>query len=304
MITNSMKHVKKLGIYSFIIIIFFSSCRKSVLNMQEVPYLDTSVHHYDTINTHIDSTDDGNMLMGNLSNAVADTIQPDNYLMVKQYYALSYNRSRSIPNWVSWHVKLADLGTITRQDDFRADSSLPPSWFYADETSYFNSGFDRGHNCPSGDRTSTVAANSSTFLMTNMIPQAPYLNQQTWGLLEDSIRQLVHKGNEVFVIMGSYGSGGTGNNGSATAIANGKVTVPANVWKVIVVIPDGSQDLIRVSASTRVIAVNTPNINTVNRNWKLYRTSVDNIEALTGYNILSNVTPSIQQTIESKIDNL
>ncbi|WP_255412675.1 DNA/RNA non-specific endonuclease [Chitinophaga sp. S165] len=38
---------------------------------------------------------------------------------------------------------------------------------------------DRGHNCPSADRTSTTA-NSSTFLMTNMIPQAPQNNQQTW----------------------------------------------------------------------------------------------------------------------------
>lgn len=299
-----MNQVNKLAFYSFIIIIFFSSCRKSVINADNVPYLDTSIHHFDTSNSNIDSTDDGNMLMGNLSNALLDTIQPDNYLMVKTFYSLCYNRSRGIPNWVSWHVKLADLGTITRQDDFRADSSLPPSWFYVDETSYLNSGFDRGHNCPSGDRTSTVAANSSTFLMTNMIPQAPYLNQQTWGLLEDSIRQLVHNGNEVFVIMGSYGSGGIGNNGAATAIANGRITVPANVWKVIVVIPDGNQDLSRVNASTRVIAVNTPNINTVNRNWKVYRTSVDNIEALTGYNILSNVAPSVQQIIEPKIDNL
>ena len=96
-----MNHVKKLGIYSFIIIIFFSSCRKSVINFEELPYLDTSIHHFDTLSTHIDSTDDGNMLMGNLSNASKDTIQPDNYLMEKIYYLLSYNRSRCIPNWVS-----------------------------------------------------------------------------------------------------------------------------------------------------------------------------------------------------------
>ena len=261
-----MNQVNKLAFYSFIIIIFFSSCRKSVTNVDDVPYLDTSIHHFDTVNTHIDSTDDGNMLMGNISNAVADTIQHDNYLMVKPYYSVCYNRSRSIPNWVSWHIKITDLGTVTRQDDFRADSSLTQSWFHVDETSYLNSGFDRGHNCPSADRTSTILANSSTFLMTNMIPQAPNLNQQTWAMLEDSIRQLVYNGNEVFIIMGSYGKGGTGNNGSATAIANGRITVPAYVWKVIVVIPAGNQDLSRVSASTRVIAVNTPNINTVNRN--------------------------------------
>ncbi len=37
---------------------------------------------------------------------------------------------------------------------------------------------------------------------------------------------------------------------------------------------------------------------------QIKHTSVDNIEAFTGYNILSNITPSIQQIIESKIDNL
>ena len=129
-------------------------------------------------------------------------------------------------------------------------------------------------------------------------------DQQTWAVLEDSIRQLVIYGNEVFVIMGSYGNGGIGNNGWASTISNGRVAVPANVWKVVVVIPNGNDDLRRINNTTRVIAVNTPNINTVNRNWKLYRTSVDDIEALIGFNILSNVSGSVQQIIESKVDTL
>lgn len=294
----------RIGCISILLLLLFSSCRKSLIITQDVPYLDTTIKHTDTTSTIIDSTDDGNMLMGNCSNAKADTTQFNNYLMVKAYYALSYNRSRSIPNWVSWHVQLSDLGTVTRQDDFRADSSLPFTWYKVQDSSYQNSGFDRGHNCPSADRTNTIAANSSTFLMTNMIPQAPVLNQQTWAIMEDSIRQLVQNGNEVFVIMGSYGNGGIGSNGSANAIASGTIAVPSNVWKVVVVLPNGNQDLKRVNAATRVIAVNAPNINTVNRNWKLYRTSVDAIEVLTGCNILSNLSGVLQQNLESKIDNL
>ena len=50
-------------------------------------------------------------------------------------------------------------------------------------TSYSGSGFDRGHNCPSADRTGSTADNTATFLMTNMMPQAPTNNQQTWAHL-------------------------------------------------------------------------------------------------------------------------
>jgi endonuclease G len=43
-------------------------------------------------------------------------------------------------------------------------------------------------------RTASVAANSETFLMTNMIPQAPVNNQQTWANLEAYGRTLVSQG--------------------------------------------------------------------------------------------------------------
>jgi endonuclease G len=170
-------------------------------------------------------------------------------------------------------------------------------------SSYSGSGFDRGHNCPSADRTGSVADNSATFLMSNMMPQAPKNNQQTWASLENYCRSLVDAGNELYIICGSYGRGGTGTNGYATTIDNGNVTVPSNCWKVIVVIPDGSSDASRVSTSTRVIAINTPNTTSINSTWGGYRTSVDAIEQATGYDLLSAVPTSIQSTIESRTDS-
>jgi len=222
---------------------------------------------------------------------------------VRTYYALSYNRDRGEPNWVSWHVQASDLGSTARQDDFRADNTLPVSWYHVQNTSYSGSGFDRGHNCPSADRTSTVTANSATFLMTNMIPQAPNNNEQTWANMENYIRTLVNGGDEVYIIMGSYGTGGTGSSGTLNSVDNGHVNVPSNVWKVVVVLTNGSGDLSRVTTSTRVIAVNTPNINTINSDWKQYRTSVDAIEAATGYDLLSSVPASVQSVIEAQVDN-
>lgn len=247
--------------------------------------------------------DDDNMLLGNPSNALADISSENNYLMVKTYYSLSYSRSRGTPNWVSWHIQSADLGTQARSNDFRADITLPAGWYQVQNSSYSGSGFDRGHNCPSGDRTSTADANSATFLMTNMMPQAPNNNQQTWANLENYTRSLVNAGNEVYVIDGSYGQGGTGSLGGVTnTINNGNVTVPSNIWKIVVVLPAGNNDLNRINGATRVIAVNTPNINSINSDWTQYKTTVRDIENVTGYNLLSSLRVSLQDSLETRRD--
>ncbi len=243
--------------------------------------------------------------MGNPSGAVTSTNAPTNYLMEKPQYALSYHRDKGIPNWVSWHVDASWLGSTPRQNDFRADNTLPTDWYRVGSTSYTGSGFDRGHNCPSADRTRTVTDNSATFFMTNMIPQAPDNNQGPWVRLEDYTRTLVNQGNECYVIMGQYGTGGTGSNGFRSTIDNGRVTVPNRIWKVIVVLPAASgDDATRVTTSTRVIAVDMPNTQGIrNNNWGMYRTTVDAIEAAAGVDVLSRVPASIQAVIESRVDN-
>lgn len=248
--------------------------------------------------------DNDHILIGNPSKAAPTTDSFNNYFMDKSFFKMSYSKDRAIPNWVSWHLYQADLDTTDRLNNFRQDSSLPAGWYRAGSTSYSGSGFDRGHNCPSADRTASIPANSSTFLMTNMIPQAPYHNQQTWNNMEAYIRTQVQGGSEAYVIMGSYGAGGTGANGYATTINSGKITVPASIWKVVVLLPNGNADLSRIDTSTRIIAVNVPNNNSVSSNWKTYRTSISTIEAATGYDILQNVSVLIKNYLRNKVDNL
>jgi endonuclease G len=249
--------------------------------------------------------DDDNMLLGNPSSAVTSTSSPDNYLMDQSYYIESYNSTQGKPNWVSWHIQSSDLGSTPRQDDYRANTALPSGWYQVGSSAYSGSGFDRGHYCPSGDRTSSVAANQATFLMTNMMPQAPNNNEVTWESLEDYTRDLVTgSGDEVYVIAGSYGQGGTGSNGGTTnTINSGHVVVPAYTWKVVVVLSNGNGDLSRVTSSTRVISVIMPNINTINSNWKTYRTSLSAIESATGYSLLSNVPSAVKSALENVVDN-
>lgn len=248
--------------------------------------------------------DNSNMLFGNPSGATATVVMGDNYLIDQGYYIESYNATRGEPNWVSWHLDPSNTTNATgRLDNFAAWSGLPTGFYAVQSNSYSGSGFDRGHNCPSADRTSSTAANGATFLMTNMIPQAPQNNQQTWNGLESYLRLQTLQGNEVYIIMGSYGTGGTGSNGPANTINNGHVTVPSNVWKVAVIIPAGNGDVSRVSATTRVIAVNTPNINTINTDWTKYIVTVRSIEQATGYNLLSALPQSVQDAVEITKDS-
>jgi endonuclease G len=249
------------------------------------------------------ATRDDNLALGNPSGATADaTGSPNNYLLTKSQYTMSYSRDQGKPNWVSWHLSTAWLGSTGRQDNFAADATLPSGWYRPGSTSYSGSGFDRGHNCPSADRTGSVADNSATFLMSNMMPQAPNNNQQTWANLENYCRTLANAGNELYIIAGSYGKGGTGTNGTVSTIDGGRITVPSNCWKVIVVLPVGTGDASRITSSTRVIAINTPNTTSINTSWGGYRTTVNAIESATGYDLLSAVSSTIQSTIESKVD--
>jgi endonuclease G len=150
---------------------------------------------------------------------------------------------------------------------------------------------------PSADRTRTQDDNSSSFLMTNMIPQAADNNRGTWRELEEYARELAEQGKELYLVAGGYGNVGTIGRGE-------KITVPTNTWKVIAVLDRPGQGIADITPQTRVIAVDMPNTNDINSDWRSYRTTVDAIEAATGYDFLANVPEATQAVLEAQQDNL
>jgi endonuclease G len=232
------------------------------------------------------------LTLGNPS--VANNTDANNYLILKKQYALSYNRDKGIPNWVSWKLNKSWLGEAPRSNNFRPDDTIPDGWYRVTPNDYTRSGYDKGHMTPSADRTDSVEDNAATFLMSNIIPQAPDNNQGYWANLENYTRKLASEGKELYIISGGYGE--------KQKIAKGKVSVPNRVFKIIVVTEPG-KGINSINASTRVIAVDTPNMNgNKDSDWTQYITTVDAIEDNTDYNFLSNVNSSIQNAIESKID--
>ena len=246
-----------------------------------------------------------NYSMGNPSAATKVESNTDNYLLEKKQYVMSYNNTLGRANWVSWRLANEWLGNTQRQDDFRPDDKLPASYYKAGSSAFATSGFDRGHLCPSADRDASVADNSETFTMSNMIAQAPNVNQKNWADLESYSRNLVGKGNELYIIAGGYGEGGSGSNGAITKrLDNGKVIVPSNCWKIILIMADQSgNDVDRVAADTRVIAIDIPNKQSSGLDsWGNYRVSVRDIEASTGFDFFKSLPKNIQDAIEINVD--
>jgi endonuclease G, mitochondrial len=245
-----------------------------------------------------------NLLLGNPSKATTDQGNHENYLMIKPQYALSYSRNKGIPNWVSWRLNadnLAIKGTSKRQNDFRSDPELPTDWPATEPKDYTGSGFDRGHMTNSEDRSSNPIDNSATFLMTNMVPQAPDNNRGVWVQLENYCRELVRNGKELYIIAGPQGQGGVGDRGALKKLPRGQV-VPANIWKVVLV-TDPGRGINGIDQNTRAFAVSIPNTQGVKHHeWRSYRRTVREIEKTTGYNFFSVLPTDVQDAIENRED--
>lgn len=235
------------------------------------------------------------LLMGNPSDATATLGQPNNYLMVKPEFALSYNRDRGIPNWASWQLNESWLGDAPRQNDFRHDPELPEDWPVVTSVDYRDKRYDRGHVVPSADRSRSAEENSATFVLTNVLPQASGNNRGPWNELEQYCRRLVREGNELYII--------AGHAGQKRLIGRARLTVPGSVWKVIVVLPQPGMQPEDVSAEIRVIAVNMPNVSGIrDEPWQDFLTTVDDIEELTGYDLLSQISVGVQRVLEGQVD--
>lgn len=225
----------------------------------------------------------------------ADTRDRDNFLVVNTAFALSYNNTKGTPNWVAWRITQGDLGEVERQNDFRPDPNLPSGFKHITPSDYSGSGFDRGHLCPSGDRSSDPETNSETFLMSNIAPQTGDLNRFAWEKLEAYGRTLVRRGHvDLFVIAGVYGENGR---------VNRKITIPTNFWKIIVAVPEG-EGIDSVNEQSHIIAVDMPNAIGISQdNWRKYRTSVRAIEQRTGYDFFSALPQQLQDALETRVDD-
>ncbi|WP_438019154.1 DNA/RNA non-specific endonuclease [Sorangium sp. So ce315] len=224
----------------------------------------------------------------------------DDHLMIKPQYALSYNRSRNVANWVSWRLDAASFGDAPRyRGKFLADSALPDGWYRVQHDDYTGSGFDRGHMVRSEERTRTPDDNKATFLLTNILPQRHDLNAGPWLRLEEACQALAQKERRTLFVI----AGGLFDERERPATIGKGVAVPDAFFKIAVVLEPG-QGPEDVGPSTRVIAAVMPNATGIkDEGWGQYRTTVDEIERRAGYDVLTALPEPVQRVLEARTDD-
>ena len=243
-----------------------------------------------------------NVRFGQPGDATADPKQRENYLIERPQYVLSYNAKKRTANWVCWQLRKEDVGKAAR-GPFAPDPLLPEGFAHVTSHVYDRSGFDRGHMCPAKDRSASPKDCDATFYMTNVAPQSPASNQHAWERLEAYCRELVKDGHVLYIACGPHGVGGTGKMGHKDTIGTGRlnVTVPAKLWKVILVLPRADAE---PRKNTRVIAVILPNDQTVNFDWAKYRVSVRTVEKLTGYKFFPALPKELARALKARADDV
>ena len=84
-------------------------------------------------------------------------------------FATEWDCNKKSQRWSCYQLHKGFTGNYSRVADFTFDPALSPSEYWS-EFRYFP-GYDRGHICPSADRTFSYEANEQTFYMSNMQPQ-------------------------------------------------------------------------------------------------------------------------------------
>jgi len=223
-----------------------------------------------------------------------DSDTTDDYIIIRSQYVLSYNKNRNVANWVAWELNASWFGDVARYSgNFITDTSLPAGFYRVRHSDYTNSGYDRGHMVMSEERTATVEDNMSTFILSNVLPQAPDLNRGVWLKFENFCNSLCLDSNkELFIYAGGIFH--------TTETIGSQVAVPDSCFKIVIVLEQG-QGLKDVNANTPVYCVVMPNINGVmNDDWQEYTSSIKRIEASTCYTFLCVVSKNLQDILANK----
>ena len=230
-----------------------------------------------------------------------DADASDDFIIRRLEYTSSFNPRLGRPNWVSEKLDATAYGPEDRCNCFTFDPELVAAGFtkyttadYTGAGAFAGYGIDRGHMTRSADRTASNLDNARTYYFSNVLPQAAVVNQGNWAIMENFLGdQAKTGGKEVYVMSGGAGSKGTVKN-------EGKIDMPAYVWKVAVIMGAGKglADVHSVN-DLQVIAVVIPNDAAQTADWTTYKVTVDSVEKLTGYDLLSKLPDNIENAVES-----
>lgn len=205
-------------------------------------------------------------------------------------HMLVYDQKHKQPKWVA-HIATPDLitGNLARIDSFLPDPLVKGGT--AVTTDYWYSGYDRGHLVPSADMRWNQEALAATYLYSNISPQRPELNRESWADLEDWLRRYVNfSKRRVFVITGPVLRDGLPVMEKPNR--ENDVSIPEMFYKVIADL-DGD-----TPKGLAFIQANGKNENpTIS-----YAVPIDSVEKITGIDFFVNLENSLENKLEAMRD--
>lgn len=220
-------------------------------------------------------------LLGNHLFAGLPQPHGDLRLLTKQAFMVGYDENRRNPAWVAYRIAgPAAHENAERPSTFSVDRQTAARVSHND---YSRSGYDRGHMAPNYVIATRYgrAAQEETFLMSNIVPQDPDLNQGPWRIIEEQMARRASAFDVVYVITGPI------YDDRPEFLNASQIEIPDAFFKAAVGIRKGSITMIAFIA-----------YQDVDRNTRIESllTSVDAIEALTGYDLFADL-PDDQEAI-------
>lgn len=214
-------------------------------------------------------------------------LKPEDEVVKHSAMFLCYSEKHEQAKWVA-HIIHPDVvsGGFSRSNDFREDSLVKTGTAIKED--YWNSGYDRGHMAPSADFRWSRKALSESYYYSNMSPQKPELNRESWALLEDKLRyHVVVTGEPLFIITGPVLEDGLPAIGTVN-----KVSIPKLNYKIALDISGKEKKAIGF----------------IMRNGKneyptfSYAVSIDSIEKLTGIDFFPSLPDELESVLEKMTD--
>lgn len=207
-------------------------------------------------------------------------------------FIVGYSDVRGNPLWVEYALHPVDesLPSLPRPNKFTKDWRAINR---IDHNSYTKSGYDRGHNAPNYAMSHLYGKDgqNDSFLMTNISPQKPRLNQQFWRRLEETeIKNFTKLADKVWVITGPVFTGSTERLSSSW-----RVEIPDAFYKMYITEAKPNQP-------SKVLAFIVPQTIKGNESLSQFVTSIDTIEAQTGLDFFSDLDDVIEDRLEASVE--
>lgn len=202
------------------------------------------------------------------------------------------NTEFNVPKWVYHKVSYSLLqgSGLERESAYSKDPEYPS----LKTNAYASSGYDHGHLAPAADFKRDEEVYAESFLMTNMSPQHGCFNQKGWCMLESNVRKWAFDtpGSEFYIFSGSI----LDNSEDALCLPDGTtVTVPDSFFKVVAERRKGK--------FVRGIAFVIPNGDINGTEVEATKTTIDDVERITGLNFFSVLSTADEKAVEKKVAN-